>query len=129
MIQILPTESGTGIHMLHHRCSQPANYLLSYTREQLVQIKQQVRHDNLLGLPLGSIANIQRLEIYKKRPRIKNKRSSRIQQHGVNFRNICQIKTYNQEACEHVKNIRLGTLNARSIKSKEELIMENFNKY
>ena len=26
-----------------------------------------------------------------------------------------------------MKNIRLGTLNARSIKSKEEFIMENFN--
>ena len=28
-----------------------------------------------------------------------------------------------------MKNIRLGTLNTRSIKSKEELIVENFNKY
>ena len=36
---------------------------------------------------------------------------------------------YNQDASEHVKNIRLGTLNSRSIKCKEELIIENFNEY
>ena len=45
------------------------------------------------------------------------------------FLNICQIKTYNQDASEHVKNIRLGILNARSIKNKEGLIMEIFNEY
>ena len=39
------------------------------------------------------------------------------------------MKTYNQDASEHVKNIRFGTLNTRSIKSKEKLIMENFNEY
>ena len=75
LIQILPTEGKTGIDKLHHRCNQPTNNLLSYRREQLVQIRQQVRHDNLLGLPSGSIANIRRLKIYKKRPRIKNKKS------------------------------------------------------
>ena len=57
------------------------------------------------------------------------KQKSGIQQYGVNFRNIYQIKTCNQEVSEHVKNIRLGMLNTRSIKSKEELITENFNEY
>ena len=129
LIQILPTESRTGTDRLDQRCNQPTNNLLSYKREQLVQIGQQDRHDNLLALLSGSIANIQRLKTYKKRLKIKNKKPSRIQQHGVNFRNICQIKSYNQDASEHIKNIRLGTLNAISIKSKEELIMENFNEY
>ena len=65
----------------------------------------------------------------RKYPESKNKKSSRIQQYGVNFRNICQIETYNQEISEHVKNIRLGTLNGRSIRGKEELIIENFNEF
>ena len=82
-----------------------------------------------MGLPSGLIASILRLKIYKKRPRIKNKNPSKIQQHGVNCRIIHQIRTYNQDASEHIKNIRLGTLNARSIKSKEEFIMENFIEY
>ena len=38
-----------------------------------MQIRQQVRHGNLLGLPSESMKNIQRLKIYKRRPRIKNK--------------------------------------------------------
>ena len=125
----MPAENRTSKDKVNHRHNQPTNNLLSYMRETLIQIGQQTRHNNLLGLPSGSIANILRLKIYKKRPRIKNKKSSRIQQYGVNFRNICQIETCNQEVSKHVKNIRLGTLNTRSIKSKGELIMENFNKY
>ena len=92
LIQMSPTESRTGADRLDQRCNQPKNNLLSYTREQLVQIRQQVMHGNLLGLPSGSITNIQRHKIYKRKPRIKNKISSRIQQHGINFRNIHQIK-------------------------------------
>ena len=70
LIQKLPNESRTGTDRSDQRCNQPTNNLLSYIREQLVQIRQQVRHDNPLGLPSGSIANIQQLKIYKKRLRI-----------------------------------------------------------
>ena len=116
LIQIIPTENRTNIGKVSHRHNQPTNSLLSYTRVHLIQIRQQTRHNQLLGLPSESIANICRLKIYKKSPRIKNKKSSRTQQHGINFRYICQIKTCNQEVSEHVKYIRLGKLNTRSIK-------------
>ena len=57
-IQISPPESRTGADRLDQRCNQLTNNLLSYTREKLVQIRQQVRGDNLLELPTGSIINI-----------------------------------------------------------------------
>ena len=128
LIQILLTESRTGADRLDQRCNHQTNNILSYTRKQLVQIRQ-VKHGNLVGLPSGTITNIQRYKIYMRKHRIKNETSSKIQQHGVNFRNIHQIKTYNQDAREHVRNIRIGSLNARSIKSKEEFIMKNFSEY
>ena len=67
--------------------------------------------------------------IHEKTQNQKQKNHQEFNNMGVNFRNICQMKTYNQDASEHVKNIRIGTLNARSIKSKEELIMENLNEH
>ena len=45
------------------------------------------------------------------------------------MRNIHQITTYNKDAREYVKNIRKATPNARSIKSKEELITDNLKEY
>ena len=107
LIQILPTEteSRTCVDRLDKRHNQPTNNLLSYTREHLVQIKQQVRQSNMLWLPSGSITNIQRQKIYIQiiQEKTKNQKhiSSRIQQHGVNFINILQIKLYNQNARQH----------------------------
>ena len=58
LIQISPTENRRGTDRLDQRCNQPTNNQLSYTREQLVQIRQHIRHGNLFGLPSGSITNI-----------------------------------------------------------------------
>ena len=63
LIKILPTESRTGADRYDQRHNQLKNNLLSYTREQLEQIRQEVRHCNLLGLLSGSIANILRHKI------------------------------------------------------------------
>ena len=71
LIQILPTESRVGADRLDQRCNQPTNNLLSYPRKQLVQIKQQVRHGKLLGLPSGSITNIQRQKNRRENPGLK----------------------------------------------------------
>ena len=55
----MPTENRTSIDKVNQRHYQSTKDLLSCTREQLMQIRQQTRHTNLLGLPSGSIANIQ----------------------------------------------------------------------
>ena len=74
----MPTENKTSIDMVNHRHNQPISNLLSYTREQLVQIRQQTRQNNLLGLPWGSIKrhsktqNIQEKTQNQKQKIIKN---------------------------------------------------------
>ena len=51
-----------------------------------------------------------------------NRKRRKITQDRINMYNLKQIATTDDESDEIVKNIRLSTINARSIKSKENLI-------
>ena len=53
LIQIIPSENRTSVDKLNHRHNQPTNNLLSYTREQLIQIRQQTKHNNLTRTTIG----------------------------------------------------------------------------
>ena len=53
VIQIIPTENETSMDKENQRHNQPTKHLLSYAREQLIQIRQQTTHNNLLGLQSG----------------------------------------------------------------------------
>ena len=54
----------------------------------------------------------------------KTKHREQFKQTGVNFCNLHQVQTVNQNRSETVNTVRIAHVNARSIKNKDELIAE-----
>ena len=76
---------------------------------------------NLTGLPTGTISTIRRLKLNKKNIR-KTKHREQFKQTRVNFCNLHQVQTVNQDMSEIVNTVRIAHVNARSIKNKDNLI-------
>ena len=95
-----------------------ARYL--YTSDQLKEIHRHTKPTSLTSLPFGTIKTIQELKLNKTK-KTRNKKSKSTAQ-GIDIQNLRQIVTTDESSDEIVKNIRLSTVNARSIKRKENLI-------
>ena len=54
----------------------------------------------------------------------KTKHREQFKQTGVNFCNLHQVQTVNQNRSETVNNVRIAHANARSIKNKDDLVAE-----
>ena len=54
----------------------------------------------------------------------KTKHLQQFKQAGVNFHNLHQAQTVNQNGCETVNAVRIAHVNARSIRNKDDLIAE-----
>ena len=124
LIQILPT---TQVIKTTDKIESPP-FINNQDRPALEYSKQELpalRHNsvNLTGLPTGTISTIRRLKLNKKKIR-KTTHREQFKQTEVNFCNLHQVQTVNQEMHEKVNTIRIAHVNARSIKNKDNLIAE-----
>ena len=90
-----------------------------YTRDQLFQFKIKLKLDNQYSILLyDTIARVRHLKI-NKRPRKQDTR--KLEKRIVNTKNLARPKN----SQNHSNNVRLGTVNTRSIRNKTQLVLEN----
>ena len=95
----------------------------SYTSEQLKEICSHTKPTSLTSLPFGTIRTIQELRFNNKTRKNRNRKRKNTTHGRIDTQNLRQIATTDENNDEIAKeNIRLSTVNARSIKSKENLI-------
>ena len=100
---------------------------ITYSHDQLTYLSKSQLCKNLIGLPPGSIRRIRDLQLNKKRIKIKQKKTSTI--NGANFRNLRQVDTTNEIEQHEIEKFWFATFNTRSIKSKEDIILEALNEH
>ena len=118
LVVILPTHQlGTSAgRSTHRQClAQP-----HYTREQLINMSSKLKLCKYSILPFAAIETIRKLKI-NKRP---SKLGSRLNQYTskVNTNNLVHIKLGTDQI--YSSNVRVGTVNTRSVKNKSDLIIE-----
>ena len=119
LVVISPTEyldHITSIQRSHYKVQsgQPM-----YTRDQLFQFKIKLKLDNRYSiLSHDTINRVRHLKI-NKRPRKQDTR--KLEKRLVNTKNLARPKN----SQNHSNNIRLGTVNTRSIRNKTQLVLEN----
>ena len=123
-IQTIPTTT-TYTPTKNHRQACPVNSLKhTYTSKQLWAIHDQANPTNLSNLPFGSIRRIREFRLNRKPPstnRInKNHHTNPIRK--ADIRNLRQVPTVNINNHETARTITVSTINARSLKHKENLI-------
>ena len=91
----------------------------SYTSKQLKEIHYQIRPTNLTGLPFWTIRTIWELRLNNRTRKITNRKTACDR---ISTQNLRQIATTDENNDEIVKNIRFLAVNARLIKSKENII-------
>ena len=108
-------------------CANRQNSCLhTYSSTQLRQLNTKVSQDNRLQvLPQGTISWIRQLKI-NKRPIRMTKRFHIT--NNCNWENLLQVKINNKIGTETASTIRLATLNARSVRNKDEMIVNKFIK-
>ena len=121
-IIITPTPSSTN---LYHKTPEK-NEITTYSCDQLIYLSESQLCKNLTGLALGSIRRIRDLRLNKKRVRIKPVKTRSTNQ--ANLRNLRQVITSN-EVKQHKQKLQFATVNARSIKPREGIILETLNDY
>ena len=112
----------TSISNIPHKLTMGAP--LYHDRCEFIELRQPDKHVSLLELPATIIANIRKLTQNKQKFR-KTKQRIAFKQTAVDLRNIKQIQSMEMDGSEHVTNIRIGMLNARSIKNEEKFILES----
>ena len=118
LIIIQPTPTST---VQYPRATRKHNSI-AYSHDQLTYLSKSQLCKNLIGLPPGSIRRIRDLQLNKKRIKIKQKKTSTI--NHANLRNLRQVDTTNEIDQHEIKKFRFATVNTRSIKSKEDIILE-----
>ena len=124
LIQILPTTQVTKTTDKIERppfINNQGRPAMEYSKQELLALRH--NNVNLTRLPTGTKSTIRRLKLNKKRIR-KTKQWEQIKQTGVNFCNLHQVQTVNEDLHEKVNTIRAAHVNARSIKNKDDLISE-----
>ena len=124
LIQILPTTQVTKTTDKIERPPFTNNHdrpAMEYSKEELLALRH--NNVNLTRLPTGTVPTIGRLILNKKRIR-KTMQREQIKWTGVNFCNLHQVQTVNQDMHEKLTTIRIAHVNARSIKNKDDLIAE-----
>ena len=130
LIQILPIETDTtspkSTFTKNHRQITTGNISKhTYSRKQLWAIHDQVNQPSLTNLPFGSIWRIRELWLNRKPTSIRARKSQYInQKRKAEIRNLRQVPTVDRSNDEIVQTIRVSTVNARSLKHKENLISE-----
>ena len=94
---------------------------IQYSKQDLITLRH--KHVNLTGLPAGTISIIRRLKLNSKKIR-KTKHREQFKQTEVNFCNLHQVQTLNQNMSETVNTVRIAHVNARSIQNKDDLVAE-----
>ena len=80
-----------------------------------------------MGLPPGSIGRIRDLQLNKKKIKIKQKKAGTI--NHANFRNLRQVDTTSEVNQHVIEKFRFPTVNTRSVKPKEDMILEALNEH
>ena len=131
LIQILPTVTGPTspkyICTKNHRQTTTGNISKhTYTIEQLWAIQDQVNPTSLTDLLFGSIRRIRELQLNRKPLTIRTRKKNSIpNQKGKLKSGITrQVPTVTKSKDEIVQTIRVSTVNARSLKHKENLVSE-----
>ena len=123
LIIIQPTPSST----VQYSRATGKHDSITYSHDQLTYLSKSQLCKNLIGLPPGSIRRIRDLQLNKKRIKIKQKKTSTI--NHANFRNLKQVDTTNEIEQHEIEKFRFATVNTRSIKSKEDMILEALNEH
>ena len=91
-----------------------------YTREQLINMSSKLKSCKYSILPFSAIETIRKLKINK----CPSKLGSRLNQYTtkVNTKNLVHIQLGIDQIC--TSNVRVGTVNTRSVKNKSDLIVE-----
>ena len=103
-----------------------------YTPNQLRSIGKQYKNGNKPKiLPFGAIRQIRDPCLNKR-----NKRKYRtnlwrhlFKQTRINHKNLKQVNYDDRDGDDPTKYLRIGTINTRSIKNKQELVLETINRY
>ena len=124
LIIITPTPSST----VPYSRTIEKHETITYSHDQLTYLSKSQLCKKLIGLPPGSIRRIRDLQLNKKRIKIRQKKTSTI--NHANLRNLRQVDTTNGvEQHEIKKKFHFATVNTRSIKPKEGMILEALNEY
>ena len=118
LVIILPTHQlGTSAGGSTHRqyMAQP-----HYTREQLINMSNKLKSCKYSILPFSAIETIRKLKMNKS----PSKLGSRLNQYTgkVNTKNLVHIQLGIDQI--YTSNVRVGTVNTRSVKNKSDLIVE-----
>ena len=91
-----------------------------YTREQLINMSSKLKLCKYSILPFAAIETIRKLKINK----CPSKLGSRLNQYTskVNTKNLVHIQLGTDQI--YTSNVRVGTVNTRSVKNKSDLIIE-----
>ena len=96
----------------------------TYTRQQLLAIKDMIKLDSRYSkIPFKTIQLVRKYKI-NKRPRKLDLKCKPVNQTRCNTKNLVKIDITNNDKVV-TNNLRIATVNTRSIKNKVELVLEN----
>ena len=100
-----------------------------YTPNQLRSIGKQYKNGNKPRiLPFGAIRQIRDLCLKTKKHRKTLHRHS-FKQIRINHKNLTAVNYDDRDGDDSTKCLGIGTVNTRSIKNKQELVLETINRY
>ena len=133
-IQTTPTTTGPSLPTYtpteNHMQACPANSLKhTYTSKQLWAVHDQANPTNLSNLPFGSIRRIREFRLNRKPSSTNriNKNHHTNPKRKANIRNLRQVPTVDINNHETARTITVSTINARSLKHKENVISEEIH--
>ena len=104
--------------------------ITTYSHNELIDLSKSQLSKNLTGLPPGSIRKIRDLRLNKKRIIIRqHKTRSTNQANLCNLRQVITTNITTNEVKQHEKKFWFATVNTRSLKPKEDIILKALNDY
>ena len=95
----------------------------AYSSRELRELADHMQHDNkYLVLNPGAIGNICRFKINRTKGSTTKRQVK--QPRGVNTSNLIHIRTVDFSDKDPMPNIRIATLNARSVRNKDQIIVQ-----
>ena len=100
--------------------------ITTYSHSELIDLSKSQLGKNLTGLPPGPIRKIRDLRLNKKRIKIRQHKTKSTNQ--ANLQNLRQVITTN-EVKQNEKKFWFATVNTRSLKPREDIILKALNDY
>ena len=125
VIYITPITSSTNLYPKVQETNETKE-ITTYSHNELIVPSKSQLSKSLTGLPPGSIKKIRDLRLNKKRIKIKHHKTRSTNQ--ANLQNLRQVITTN-EVKQHEKKFQFATVNTRSLKLREDIILEALNDY